>query len=139
MMFLIILSNLPLMVVLLFLLIMNILIWNCRGANNPNFCNNVSDMIRRHYLTIMIITETNLSGDRTKGIIDRLPMDGAIVANSFGWSGSLWLLWDSDQVELAELSSTEQEIHAIFSSTANSLWFLFSVYASPRLAERRLL
>lgn len=107
MMFLIILSNLPLMVVLLFLLIMNILIWNCRGANNPNFCNNVSDMIRRHYLTIMIITETNLSGDRTKGIIDRLPMDGAIVANSFGWSGGLWLLWDSDQVELAELSSTE--------------------------------
>lgn len=139
MMFLIILSNLPLMVVLLFLLIMNILIWNCRGANNPNFCNNVSDMIRRHYLTIMIITETNLSGDRTKGIIDRLPMDGAIVANSFGWSGGLWLLWDSDQVELAELSSTEQEIHAIFSSTANSLWFLFAVYASPRLAERKLL
>lgn len=139
MMFLIILSNLPLMVVLLFLLIMNILIWNCRGANNPNFCNNVSDMIRRHYLAIMIITETNLSGDRAKGIIDRLPMDGAIVANSFGWSGDLWLLWDSDQVELAELSSTEQEIHAIFSSTANSLWFLFAVYASPRLAERRLL
>lgn len=139
MMFLIILSNLPLMVILLFLLIMNILIWNCRGANNPNFCNNVSDMIRRHYLAIMIITETNLSGDRAKGIIDRLPMDGAIVANSFGWSGGLWLLWDSDQVELAELSSTEQEIHAIFSSTANSLWFLFAVYASPRLAERRLL
>lgn len=139
MMFLIILSNLPLMVVLLFLLIMNILIWNCQGANNPNFCNNVSDMIRRHYLAIMIITETNLSGDRAKGIIDRLPMDGVIVANSFGWSGGLWLLWDSDQVELAELSSTEQEIHAIFSSTANSLWFLFSVYASPRLAERRLL
>lgn len=139
MMFLIILSNLPLMVILLFLLIMNILIWNCRGANNPNFCNNVSDMIRRHYLAIMIITETNLSGDRAKGIIDRLPMDGVIVANSFGWSGGLWLLWDSDQVELAELSSTEQEIHAIFSSTANSLWFLFAVYASPRLAERRLL
>ena len=115
------------------------LIWNCRGANNPNFCNNVSDMSRRHYPTIVIINETKLSGDRVKGIIDRLPLDGAIVAKSFGWSGVLWLLWDFDQVELAELSSTEQEILTIVSSTTNSPWLLFAVYASPRLAKRRLL
>lgn len=42
-------------------------------------------------------------------------------------------------MELAELSFTKQEIHAIVSSTANSPWLLFAIYASPRLAERRLL
>ena len=71
---------------------MNMLIWNCRGACNPDFCNNVSNMIRRHCPTIMIISETKLCGDRAQGIIDRLPIDGEIVANSFGLSGELWLL-----------------------------------------------
>lgn len=75
---------------------MNILIWNCRGASNPNFCKNVSDMVRRHCPAIMIISETKLCGDRAQRIIDRLPLDGAIVTNSFGRSGGLWLLWDSN-------------------------------------------
>ncbi|KAK7841089.1 hypothetical protein CFP56_015784 [Quercus suber] len=69
------------------------------GANKPNFSNNVSDMIRRHCPAIMIISETKLYGIRAQNIIDRLPFDGAIVTNSFGRSGGLWLLWDSDQVE----------------------------------------
>ena len=43
---------------------MNMLIWNCRGASNPNFCKNVSDMVRRHCPAIMIISETKLCGDR---------------------------------------------------------------------------
>lgn len=96
-------------------------------------------MIRRHCPANMIISETKLCGDRAQGIIDRLPLDGAIVANSFGRSSELWLLWDSEQVELIELSSTEQEIHAIVSSTANYPWLLSAIYASPRLVERRLL
>lgn len=91
----------------LIILIMNMIIWNCRGANNPNFCNNFSDVIFRHCPAIMIISETKLCGIKAQQIIDRLPLDGAIVANSFGQSSRLWLLWDSNQVELFELSSTE--------------------------------
>nr|XP_023880427.1 uncharacterized protein LOC111992798 [Quercus suber] len=87
----------------------------------------------------MIITETKVCGDRAKRIADRLPLDGAIFANPIGLSGGLWVLWDSNQVEISELSSTEQEIHVVVSTTANAPWLLFAVYASPRFAERRLL
>ena len=83
------------------------LIWNFWGAINPTFCNVVSDMIRRHYPAIMIITETKVSGDRAKGIIDRHPSDWVIIDNSIGLFGDLWVLWDSIQVELAKLSSME--------------------------------
>ena len=83
------------------------LIWNFWGAINPTFCNVVSDMIRSHYPVIMIITETKMSGDRAKGIIDKHPLHGVIIANSIGLFGDLWVLWDSIQVELAELSSME--------------------------------
>lgn len=107
--------------------------WNCRGAINPNFGSVVSNMIRKHRPAIMIISETKVCGDKAKGIIDRLPMDGANVANSIGLSGGLWVLWDSEQVELSDLSSTEQEIHALVTSIARPPWLLSAFLRVPDL------
>lgn len=43
-------------------------------------------------------------------------------------------------VTVEELCSTKQEIHALVKVRASSIsWFLSAVYASPRLAERKLL
>lgn len=107
---------------------MNTLIWNSRGALSPNFCNNIKDMVRVHSPAIMIIMETKVCGDRARRIVDRLPMDRAIIANSIGLLCGLWLLWDFSQVEVIELSSTEQEIHATISSSSKPLWFLSTIY-----------
>ena len=74
---------------------MNMLIWNCRGALNPNFHNLFSNLICKHYPAILVIMETKVSGNRAKSIADRLPMDGAILVNNIGLSGGLWVLWDS--------------------------------------------
>ena len=68
---------------------MNTLIWNCQGALSPIFCNNIKDMVRIHSPAIMIIMETKVCGDRARRIVDRLPMDEAIIANSIGLSGGL--------------------------------------------------
>lgn len=88
----------------------------------------------------MVITETKVSGLKAKEITDRLHFDGAIHANNFGFTGGLWVLWDSARVEVFELASTEQEIHVIVKDISSNISWLFSaVYASPRLAERRLL
>ncbi|XP_075654120.1 uncharacterized protein LOC142624437 [Castanea sativa] len=96
-------------------------------------------MIHVHSPTIMIIMETKVCGDRAKGIVDRIHMDGAIIANSIGLSGGMWLLWDSNQVEVVELSLTEQEIHVSVSSTSKPHWLLSAVYGSPKFAERCLI
>ena len=71
---------------------MNLLIWNCRGALNPNFNNIVSEMVRSHSPAIMIITKTKASVKRAKGITNKLPFDEAIFANTIGLSTGLWLL-----------------------------------------------
>lgn len=43
-------------------------------------------------------------------------------------------------MEVAKLSSTEQEIHVVVSlSYSNTQWLLSAIYASTRFAERRLL
>ncbi|KAK9988379.1 hypothetical protein SO802_028618 [Lithocarpus litseifolius] len=96
---------------------MDMLIWNCRGALKSTFCYNVFELVHTHSPAIMILIETKACGDRAKRIIDRLPFDVAIIANKIGLSGGLWVLWDSSQVAVVELSSIEQEIHAVVTTT----------------------
>ena len=52
-----------------------------------------------------------MGGHRAKDITDRLPFDGAFHANTIGYSGDIWVLWNSDEVEITQLANTEQEIH----------------------------
>ena len=50
------------------------------------------------------------------------------------------MLWNADRVDLALLSSTEQEIHAeVKVRFTNISWLFSAVYASPRNAERQVL
>ncbi|XP_075668491.1 uncharacterized protein LOC142638352 [Castanea sativa] len=119
---------------------MNILLWNCKGALNPRFHLALTSLVNTHSLTIVIITETRIGGDRAKDITDRLPFDGAIHSNTVGYLGGIWLLWNSGMVEIIQLAKTEQEIHVVVKvCESNTCWVLSSIYASPRLAERKLL
>ena len=88
----------------------------------------------------MIVTETKVSGSKAKDITDRLHFDGAVHVDNIRYTGGLWILWDSTQVDVFVLSSTEQEIHAIVKDlSSNSSWLMFAIYASLRYAERHLL
>jgi len=55
--------------------------------------------------------ETQLGGERAKVIMDRLSFDSAIHIETIGNASGLWLLWNSDKVEVVPLANTEQEIH----------------------------
>ena len=72
--------------------IMNILIWNCRGAMKPQFRKTVMDLVNWHRPLIMVITETRMSGAKADKIIETLPFDGVVVADTIGFAGGIWLL-----------------------------------------------
>ncbi|XP_023926428.1 uncharacterized protein LOC112037832 [Quercus suber] len=115
---------------------MNILIWNCRGALNPDFKRRVFEMVVNHCPSITVITETRVGGSRAEKIIEALPFDGFITTETIGYAGGLWILWRSEDAEVNLLSAIEQEIHATIKVCASNLSWLFTViYASPRLAE----
>ncbi|XP_075658876.1 uncharacterized protein LOC142628717 [Castanea sativa] len=100
---------------------MKIIVWNCRGALNLNFGSNVADLVRDYSPTMMIVTETR-------------------VGDTVGYVGGIWQLWNSEAVEFTHLSSMEQEIHALVKlSCSNFSWIISAIYASPRLAKRRIL
>ena len=72
--------------------------------------------------------ETRVGVDRAKGIIDRLPFDGSVHTDTIGFSGGIWMLWDSERVEVTPLANTEQEIHATVKvRNTNSSWLFTAV------------
>lgn len=112
-------------------LIMNIILWNCKGALNLNFRRSFSELVNCHFITLMIVIETRVGGDRAK-ITDSLPFDGAIHVDTIGYAGGIWLLWNTDVVDVSILAATEQEIHAVIKVCSSNLsWLLSSIYASP--------
>ncbi|XP_050242062.1 uncharacterized protein LOC126691020 [Quercus robur] len=84
--------------------------------------------------------ETRVGGERAKELIDRLPFDGEIHTDSMGYAGGLWVLWNSDRVEVSSLANIEQEIHIMVKVRfSNASWLFSTVYASPRNVERQVL
>ena len=81
-------------------IIMNFIVWNSRGVLKPNFQKHARDLVGIHNPTIMVIMETRLGGERAREITDKLLFDGAIITETIGRSGGLWLLWNSDMVEI---------------------------------------
>ena len=97
-------------------------------------------MAINHFPSIMIITETRVGGDRAARIREDLPFDGFFVTETIGYVGGLWLLWKKKEVDVFVLSSTEQEIHATVKVRDSDLtWLISPVYASLRIAERKIL
>ena len=68
---------------------------------SPSFHGDIRDLVQAFAPAIMVISETKVNGMRAKSITDRLPLNGAIHANNFGLSGGLWVLWDSNKVEVS--------------------------------------
>lgn len=91
---------------------MNVAILNSRGALKPNFQNHVRKLVQDHDLTIFVVMQTRIEGDRAKEITDRLPFDKSIHIDTIGYAGGLWLFWNSYRVEITLLSKMKQEYHA---------------------------
>ena len=120
--------------------LMDSIIWNCRGASKPSFQKRVREMVQKHNPAILVVMETHVGGNRVREITERLHFDGAIRSDAVGFASGIWVLWNSDRVNVAHLASTEQEIHfTVKVRISNVIWLFSTVYASPRYAERHIL
>ena len=87
--------------------IMTIMVWKCRGALNASFHRSINDMVNTNKPDILIVIETKVGGSRAEDISGRLPFDGALHMDIVGYARDLWVLWNSNCVEVDHIAATE--------------------------------
>jgi hypothetical protein len=84
----------------------NVLTWNCRGVLNPCFRRALLDLLKINSPAILVLTETRLGGSRAQDLAKTFPFDGFLCTNTIGFAGGIWIMWNSDMVEVEHLCST---------------------------------
>nr|POE77003.1 hypothetical protein CFP56_57529 [Quercus suber] len=83
--------------------------------------------------------KTRISSAKAKDISLNLGFDSVCRSDANGFSGGIWILWNSDEITLDILSVTDQAIHAfvqVCTSNPNSVWLFSAIYANPNLSTR---
>lgn len=71
---------------------MLLLLWNCRDAKSPNFHAHLTELINYHKPTIIILTETKVSGLEADTIMGQFNYEHFDRVDSEGASGGLYAL-----------------------------------------------
>lgn len=114
---------------------MNCNLWNCRGANKPNFRRSVRYLLKKFNTDVLAIFETHAGGDRASSICQGLGFDKSFRVDAVGQSGGLWLLWRSDVGEINIVKSDAQFIYAKITRD-QEVFNLIVVYAAPSVNRR---
>lgn len=85
------------------------------------YVGNISKIIHKHFLGILILLEEKIVGDRAIDICRKLPYSNFECADPEGFKDWVWLLWNNVHVNMTIL-------HKNFSEP--SPWLLSSIYAS---------
>ncbi|KAH0685469.1 hypothetical protein KY290_016739 [Solanum tuberosum] len=90
---------------------MNLIIWNCRGGNGPDFRRNFRSLLDRHKPPLVALLETKMVNHQV--LLDDFHFNKMIEVPAVGNLGGLVVLWGDNVLELDEIATTEQEIHAM--------------------------
>ncbi|KAA3482795.1 Endonuclease/exonuclease/phosphatase [Gossypium australe] len=70
------------------------------------------DLIKKHKPLIFVVLETRVSSSRAKLVYSRISLRGRHIVEVEGFSGGIWIFWDSDIIQVSILKSHAQFIHA---------------------------
>lgn len=113
----------------------NLLCWNCRGAFNRTFPRLVQDMRKVHNIDVLVLLEPRCIGEKATKVIGKLGFDSSWRMEACGFSGGIWILWDSTHISIRPVSEMDQCVTIRLSR--NEVDCVIScVYGSPRFAER---
>ena len=114
---------------------MNCLLWNCRGANKPNFRRSIRYILKKNYTDMLALFETHASGDKAGQICQSVGFDNSFRVDAVGQSGGIWLLWRSNIGIVSVMASSEQFVHAKVVN-GEDIFHLIVVYAAPSVSRR---
>ncbi|KAL0437409.1 UNVERIFIED_CONTAM: hypothetical protein Sradi_0448800 [Sesamum radiatum] len=113
---------------------MRILSWNCKGAARPEFLTAARDLIHRAHPHIFIILDTRMHADRAISVIPRLSFTDSAILSSIGYSGGVWVLWNSAETYVQQIQVAARMVHLDIHHRNGEHPFLMTVlYNHPQL------
>lgn len=86
--------------------------WNCRGANEPNFRRSIRYILKRFETDVLAIFETHAEAEKAANICHGLGFENSFRVDAIGQSGGLWLLWRTGIEDVEIVKSSNQFIYA---------------------------
>ncbi|KAI9091051.1 hypothetical protein K1719_028321 [Acacia pycnantha] len=81
--------------------------WNCRGAASKTFATVLRDLKHRYKVDLMVILEPRVSGNAAVKIIKSWGFKFSERVEAVGYSGGIWLLWNSEALSVDVLIDME--------------------------------
>lgn len=114
----------------------NGLFWNCQGCVHPRFSNFLWEYKKEVDLDFLALYETRISGEKADVVIGKLGFDHSFWVEAKGFSGGIWVLWNSGLM-IDILRVHEQYIHLRISDLSEySKCLCTRVYGSPHRVSR---
>lgn len=124
---------------LLMLVEEKIISWNCIGASSREFVCEMNELMRNFKQKIIVLIEPRVSGEVANRICKKLGRKKWIRAESWGFSGGIWVLWEEEEISLRLLAAKMYFLHMEVVSANKKKLVLIAVYASPKPSGRQFL
>ena len=112
-----------------------ILVWNVQGAGNK--VQVIRELVRINKPSVLVLVETHLSGEQAQKICDRIGFAGQKRVEAQGFSGGIWMLWDTQVVAINTYGSHSQHLTVEISKLGEEPWLFSAIYASPDSSIRK--
>ncbi|KAI9083412.1 hypothetical protein K1719_034626 [Acacia pycnantha] len=114
---------------------MNLTVWNCRGAASKGFAAVLRDMRKRYKLDVVVILEPRINGTTANRVIKSWGFQYSVRREAEGFSGGIWILWNQEDLLVDVIEMQDQFIHCRLGVGSKEMLFT-AVYASPNEQRR---
>ncbi|XP_074314997.1 uncharacterized protein LOC141651174 [Silene latifolia] len=113
------------------------MVWNVQGTGNKSKISAIKEVVRTYKPTVLALVETHMGCDHAIKMSTILGYKGHARVNANGFSGGIWLYWNTDIVSVTTVHEHQQFITVEIARIGEFPWFFSAVYASPDPSNRR--
>ncbi|XP_061354894.1 uncharacterized protein LOC133299452 [Gastrolobium bilobum] len=117
-------------------LFMSILFWNVRGAAGKDFGRVLKNLVMSHHICMIVLLEPRANNSSGSKIMKKCGFNSCYVEEAQRFSGGIWIMWDSNKINVEPVSQFDQMIHSKVTLKNGNSFLCTTVYASPREARR---
>ncbi|KAK9939901.1 hypothetical protein M0R45_016581 [Rubus argutus] len=124
---------------MLLMIMFKTIFWNARGAGGEKFRYSIVDLIKLHPVDILAICEPKVQFVKASKTLLSLGFNEYEIFEANGFSGGIWLLWNSNKLHVDVIDNMFQAITIKVSLHGGPSWILSTLYASPTSTVRSML